>query len=850
MPIEFNLLKTLSEHSRDVNSVALSRDDRRFVSGSGDRSVRLWDLATLQLLHTMEHGEWVNDVAFAPSGQAVVSAARNGSIKLWGAENGQLLGTIQAHPQNATCVTFSPDGSWIVSGGAEGVVRVFNLRGKTFEGSVNAHSGWIWRVAFASKGDRLMTAGADKVARIWQMGGAAKPIVLEGHTDEVLYAVFGPDDTVVATAGKDGKVKIWDPESGTVLRSIDAHEGAVNSVGFSPDGVCLVTTGADRTIKLWDTTTGELVREVLGGYDYMSEALFTRDGRRLISSSGDGAVKIWEVSREAAYSNQREADLDIIIEEGPQRGGGYSSPYSAGETLAETSLKAGLKVRLLQSGRDRHAIAVSDPPKSAATIAGSELTVLSNDAVPLLKMDLGNQSVTYDRTEGGAAPWGSEADPETVAVEAAVAAPVQSAQASMSAEFELSGDVRSTRYQAFEQFGEALARVKTESGRTIRLVRFDADTLYVLFDEQQFPTLILKADLMDVRDASRKAVFRLNLRTLQPIVARRGAGDNGSSENKPAETRDPLLMSGAEALNETMTSGPRVHRVLSKALWAKASDIHIPSGARTLMRVHGRLEPVDERQCEPAETEALLMEVLTDDQRKRFTETGDLDFSYEIPGVGRFRANICRQHRGVDGSFRVIPDVIPSVETLGLPPAVTPMTLLHQGLVLVTGPAGQGKTTTIAALVDRINEERALHVITVEDPIEFVYPFRRAVVNQREVGKHTLSFANALRAALREDPDVIVVGEMRDLETISLAVTAAETGHLVFGTLMTISAAQTVDRILDSFPAGQQAQIRTMLSESLKGIVSQQLVPMAGAKGRVLACEFLICNLAVANMIR
>ncbi|HKV42508.1 MAG TPA: PilT/PilU family type 4a pilus ATPase, partial [Blastocatellia bacterium] len=174
----------------------------------------------------------------------------------------------------------------------------------------------------------------------------------------------------------------------------------------------------------------------------------------------------------------------------------------------------------------------------------------------------------------------------------------------------------------------------------------------------------------------------------------------------------------------------------------------------------------------------------------------------------------------------------------------------HQGMVLVTGSAGQGKSTTIATLVDLINSEKALHIITVEDPIEFIHPIKRCVVNQREVGKHTLSFANALRAALREDPDVIVVGELRDLETTSLAITAAETGHLVFGTLMTTDAAQTVDRILDSFPPGQQSQIRTMLSESLKGIISQQLVPAVEGGGRVLACELLLCNLAVANMIR
>jgi twitching motility protein PilT len=363
---------------------------------------------------------------------------------------------------------------------------------------------------------------------------------------------------------------------------------------------------------------------------------------------------------------------------------------------------------------------------------------------------------------------------------------------------------------------------------------------------------VLKGDQVDVRNTARKAVFRMNLRTLQPVISRKTTGDNGAgAEVAPAEApRDPLLISGAEALAMDTGGGPRLNRILSKAVWTRVSDIHIPSGARILTRQHGRLEPADERVYEPAEVDSLLMEILTEEQRRRFLDTGDLDFSYEISGVGRFRANICRQHRGIDGSFRVIPDAIPAPDYLGIPQAVIPMTAHHQGLVLVTGPAGQGKTTTIAALVELINAERPVHIITVEDPIEFVYPHRRAVVNQREVGKHTLSFSNALRAALREDPDVIVVGEMRDLETISLAVTAAETGHLVFGTLMTSSAAQTVDRILDSFPSGQQAQIRTMLSESLKGVVSQQLVPAADGKGRVLACEILICNLAVANMIR
>jgi twitching motility protein PilT len=286
-------------------------------------------------------------------------------------------------------------------------------------------------------------------------------------------------------------------------------------------------------------------------------------------------------------------------------------------------------------------------------------------------------------------------------------------------------------------------------------------------------------------------------------------------------------------------------------VWAKASDVHVPSGSAVLVRRHGVLEPLSGvRAPGPAEIEAMLHEVLSPEQQKHFAETNDLDFSYEIANVGRFRANACRQHRGVDMTFRIIPDTIPTFEALGLPASVLPLTKHHNGLVLVTGPAGQGKSTTIACLIDRINSERPLHIITVEDPVEFVHPLKVGVVNQREVGRHTKSFANALRAALREDPDVIVVGEMRDLETISLAITASETGHLVFGSLMTSSASQTIDRILDSFPAAQQAQIRTMLSESMRGVVSQQLVPNVAGDGRVLACEVLLGTPAVANLIR
>jgi twitching motility protein PilT len=246
----------------------------------------------------------------------------------------------------------------------------------------------------------------------------------------------------------------------------------------------------------------------------------------------------------------------------------------------------------------------------------------------------------------------------------------------------------------------------------------------------------------------------------------------------------------------------------------------------------------------------MLMEIMTDDQRKRFTENGELDFAYTMPGVGRFRANAYRQHRGVDGVFRVIPPAPPSLEDLGLPASLAKVVNFHQGLVLLTGPTGCGKSSTMAALIDILNEERRDHILTVEDPIEHLHPSKRCVVNQRQVSRHTESFPRALRAALREDPDVIVIGELRDRETISLALTAAETGHLVLGTLHTNSAIRTINRILGVFPPNQQSQIRTMISESLKAIVSQRLITTADGKGRVSALEVLMCNRAIGNLIR
>jgi twitching motility protein PilT len=283
---------------------------------------------------------------------------------------------------------------------------------------------------------------------------------------------------------------------------------------------------------------------------------------------------------------------------------------------------------------------------------------------------------------------------------------------------------------------------------------------------------------------------------------------------------------------------------------SKASDLHIAVGNKPILRQYGRLIPVKYNVLTQDECKSLIYEILKTEQVKEFEEKKDMDFSYELVGVGRFRANICMQRLGIEGSFRRVSSDIPTFEELGLPDVVKKLIRYHQGLVLVTGPTGVGKTTTLAAMIDSINRDRKDHIITVEDPIEYIHPSKNCLVNQREVGKHTLSFQNALRAALREDPDIIFVGEMRDLETISLAITAAETGHLVFGTLHTSSAHKTVDRIIDVFPPAQQPQIRTMLSESLRGVISQVLVRRADGNGMVAVLEILVGTISLANMIR
>ena len=287
----------------------------------------------------------------------------------------------------------------------------------------------------------------------------------------------------------------------------------------------------------------------------------------------------------------------------------------------------------------------------------------------------------------------------------------------------------------------------------------------------------------------------------------------------------------------------------------KASDLHLSSGNPPILRINGELSRVDFPPLENDHLKAMLYEIAPEYKIKVFEETGDVDFGYEIAGLCRFRANFFNQKYGIAAVFRQIPSKVLSFEDFEkfdapLPPVLKKFAMLHKGLVVVTGPTGSGKSTTLAAIVDYANKNRKDHIITVEDPIEFVHESKKSLVNHREVGVHTKSFASALRGALREDPDIVLVGELRDLETIELALTAASTGHLVFGTLHTQSAAKTVDRIIDVFPADQQNKIRATLSESLKGVVAQNLFKRIDKKGRVAALEILVFNTAVANLVR
>jgi len=281
-----------------------------------------------------------------------------------------------------------------------------------------------------------------------------------------------------------------------------------------------------------------------------------------------------------------------------------------------------------------------------------------------------------------------------------------------------------------------------------------------------------------------------------------------------------------------------------------ASDLHLSAGAPPIFRLRGEMERQNFKVLAHEELKAILFEILTPKQREVFEEKHDLDFAYTVPGLARFRGNLMMQHRGIAAVFRIIPTKILSADALGLPEGVRKLTTLKKGLVLVTGPTGSGKSTTLAAMIDLINSTRHEHILTLEDPLEFIHENKMSLFNQRQIGEHSESFSSALKAALREDPDVILVGEMRDLETIGLAMSAAETGHLVFGTLHTSSAAKTVDRIVDVFPKDAQEQVRAVLSESLRGVICQQLMKTADGQGRVAALEIMVWTPAIGNLIR
>lgn len=294
----------------------------------------------------------------------------------------------------------------------------------------------------------------------------------------------------------------------------------------------------------------------------------------------------------------------------------------------------------------------------------------------------------------------------------------------------------------------------------------------------------------------------------------------------------------------------KIDSFLRQLLSAGGSDLHMAVGSPPLIRINGELMVQKGDPLPPKENLDMALEILNERQQKILREKKDLDFSYEVPGAARFRANVYLQRKGVDMVFRAIPTRIPSIYDLGFPPAVAEFAQRRQGIVLVTGPGGCGKSTTQAALINYINESREEHIITVEDPIEFVHHDKKCLVNQRELGSNTKSFAEALKRALRQDPDIILVGEMRDLETISMSITAAETGHLVIGTLHTVNATQSVDRIIDVFPGNQRGQIRIMVAESLVGVISQQLVKSADGKRRWAAAEILVATAPVRNLVR
>lgn len=294
----------------------------------------------------------------------------------------------------------------------------------------------------------------------------------------------------------------------------------------------------------------------------------------------------------------------------------------------------------------------------------------------------------------------------------------------------------------------------------------------------------------------------------------------------------------------------KIEEILTHAAWAGASDVHITTGISPKMRQNGSLATMPFEKMTAEDTLEIARSIMSEAQMQSFEEKGEYDMAFSIPNQGRYRVNIFRQQGDVSMAFRLVSEKIPSPEELGVPDSIIDLYQRKRGLVLVTGPTGSGKSTTLAAIIDKVNTFRDAHVVTLEDPIEYIHQHKRSMVHQREIGMDTQSYANALRAALREDPDVILVGEMRDYETIGVAVTAAETGHLVLSTLHTIGAASTIDRVIDVFPPHQQQQIRVQLANVLEAVVSQQLIPRADGRGRVAAFEVLHANLAIRNLVR
>jgi twitching motility protein PilT len=365
-------------------------------------------------------------------------------------------------------------------------------------------------------------------------------------------------------------------------------------------------------------------------------------------------------------------------------------------------------------------------------------------------------------------------------------------------------------------------------------------------DDQSEPVQI---DFSGTTDAPVMTIVRT--RTVPRAAAPAPAPDTAASLPRTA----PPATSNASPSRARISAGSRhsgrgIDRILLRMLECEASDVHLSSDNLPMFRIHGEMTGQEEFGIQSSDAVAALMDpIFPPRNRAEFEERSDTDFAYEIEGVARFRVNVFRDRRGVGAVLRQIPIDILTAAQLNLPPAVVQLGDLSKGLVLVTGPTGSGKSTTLAAIVNHINETRTDHIITIEDPIEFVHQNKKCLVNQREVGSHTMGFKDALRAALREDPDIVLVGEMRDLETVAIAIETAETGHLVFGTLHTTTAPSTIDRIVDQFPTDRQSQIRVMLADSLRGVVSQTLLKKKGG-GRVAAHEVLLSNNAVANLIR